>query len=133
MTIRDDAINAGTRALIGGLPDEPEWSCVVLSRAVVDAVTPIIEADVESHNRCHCTSCIVSEECLAEGCQFDRSMADLRERIAQEIEAGCVHGRLVTADMQGVMVESMHQVCYRCQHAARIALLGGESDNVSMS
>jgi hypothetical protein len=44
-------------------------------------------ADEASQSRCHCTSCIVDDECLAEGCQFDRSQAEMRKGLRAQIEA----------------------------------------------
>ena len=44
---------------------------------------------------------------------LSRARADERERIAQAIEAGCVHAM------------GTGEACYRCRHAARIARNGG--------
>ena len=50
----------------------------------------------------------------------DAVLEVLGDLIAKAIEAGCVHGRVVIPDQQGVLV-NVHRVCYRCEHAAKIA------------
>lgn len=114
-------VEAGARALherycACGKPDRFDRRNAEIAIA---AVAPLIRAQVAAEMT-------VTHPAPVDEAALRAVRRETAEHIAQQIEAGCVHGRLVRSDMQGVIVSAPHEVCYRCQHAAEIARGGDQ-------